>query len=677
MSVLANIIDPRVLPKLNGETVVGVDIGSRAGKAVLLAGGRYFVATLATGINMQETAQELLDELFKRSGVRRQEVRYVVGTGYGRVALEFPDIPSRIITEISCHAMGAYYLNTAVRTILDIGGQDSKAIRVDAATGKVAAFVMNDKCAAGTGRFLEKVAGILDFSIDELGQASLLAEHPSEISSQCVVFAESEVISLRASGDSEPDIAAGIHLASARRVRNLLTRVGIEPEVIFSGGVSNNVGMRKAMESVLNLKLLQVPLDTAFAGALGAAIHAQEFVATATTKSAATVSKQFDLTTLTKKIESRQDWLASADVATKKVGYLCTYTPLELINASGAAHLRLYKAGGTDIVASGEQITQSVFCDFTKSILGAFKEGEPLYRSLDKVYTFYTCDCIKKVGEAIHDFFKPSEIYNTPRLRHKGSSRSFYHSEILHFKDDLEALTGNVITDEAVRKNIHVYNQVRALLANISQLRKRENPPLSGRDFLELMRGYFYLPAEQLVELYTQIYNTLSAVPDEGPRPIRLLMAGGIVADGDRRLLDIIEDEVGARVVVEDHCAGLKTIIHQIDESRDPYEALAHAYLDQAPCARMKPLEERVAFSGNLADEYRVDGVIYAYLKFCPCYGQIKNEFFRLFHDKGLPLLEIPIDYSRSDIGQIRTRVEAFIEVLKERQTDNPLKAAS
>jgi len=677
MSSLANIIDPRVLPKLNGETVVGVDIGSRAGKAVLLAGGRYFVATLATGINMQETAQELLDELFKRSGVRRQEVRYVVGTGYGRVALEFPDIPSRIITEISCHAMGAYYLNTAVRTILDIGGQDSKAIRVDAATGKVAAFVMNDKCAAGTGRFLEKVAGILDFSIDELGQASLLAEHPSEISSQCVVFAESEVISLRASGDSEPDIAAGIHLASARRVRNLLTRVGIEPEVIFSGGVSNNVGMRKAMESVLNLKLLQVPLDTAFAGALGAAIHAQEFVVTATTKSAATVSKQFDLTTLTKKIESRQDWLASADVATKKVGYLCTYTPLELINASGAAHLRLYKAGGTDIVASGEQITQSVFCDFTKSILGAFKEGEPLYRSLDKVYTFYTCDCIKKVGEAIHDFFKPSEIYNTPRLRHKGSSRSFYHSEILNFKDDLETLTGNVITDEAVRKNIHVYNQVRALLANISQLRKRDSPPLSGRDFLELMRGYFYLPAEQLVELYAQIYDTLAAVPDEGPRPIRLLMAGGIVADGDRRLLDIIEDEVGARVVVEDHCAGLKTIIHQIDESRDPYEALAHAYLDQAPCARMKPLDERVAFSGNLADEYSVDGVIYAYLKFCPCYGQIKNEFFRLFHDKGLPLLEIPIDYSRSDIGQIRTRVEAFIEVLKERQTDNPLKAAS
>jgi benzoyl-CoA reductase/2-hydroxyglutaryl-CoA dehydratase subunit BcrC/BadD/HgdB len=120
--------------------------------------------------------------------------------------------------------------------------------------------------------------------------------------------------------------------------------------------------------------------------------------------------------------------------------------------------------------------------------------------------------------------------------------------------------------------------------------------------------------------------------------------------------------------VAEDHCTGLKTIYHTISEEGSPFKALAHAYLDQAPCARMKPLQDRVEFSKALADEYKVDGVIYAYLKFCPCYGQIKNEFFRLFQDKGLPLLEIPVDYSKSDIGQIKTRVEAFVEVLKERK---------
>jgi predicted CoA-substrate-specific enzyme activase len=668
MGKLADIIDKSVLSELTGETVVGIDIGSRGAKAVLFHEGNYYTALTATGINMQETAQELLDELFAASRVSRDKVRYIVGTGYGRVALKFDDIPSRIVTEISAHALGAHYLDANVRTILDIGGQDSKAIRVDPKNGKVEAFVMNDKCAAGTGRFLEKVAGILDLTIDELGKASLKATAPAEVSSQCVVFAESEVISFRAKGESVEGIAAGIHLASVRRVRSLLNRVGIVKEVLFSGGVSNNVGMHRAVEQILGFPLLRVAIDTVYAGALGAAVHAQQFAATERIADFQGESHRPDLSELDRRIADHHAGLAASGPELKKVGYLCTYTPLELINASGAAHLRLFKAGDTDIVASGEQITQSVFCDFTKSVLGAFKEGDPLYTSLDKVYTFYTCDCIKKVGEAIGAFFKPSEVFNTPRLRHKDSSRDFYLSEILHFKDDLEKLTGRTIEPESVRTHIKEYNKVRTLLRKISDLRKRDNPPLTGKDFLELIKGYYYLPPERLIDLYMEVYNQLSAVPDTGAKRIRLLMAGGIVADGDRRLLDLIEDEMGARVVAEDHCSGLKTIANPIDEDGDPFRALAHAYLDQAPCSRMKPLQDRVDFSSRLADEYAVDGVVYAYLKFCPCYGQIKNEFFRLFQQKDLPLLEIPVDYSKSDIGQIKTRVEAFVEVLKERK---------
>jgi predicted CoA-substrate-specific enzyme activase len=668
MGKLADIIDKSVLSELTGETVVGIDIGSRGAKAVLFHEGSYYTALTATGINMQETAKELLDELFATSGVSRDKVRYIVGTGYGRVALKFDDIPSRIVTEISAHALGAHYLNANIRTILDIGGQDSKAIRVDPRNGKVEAFVMNDKCAAGTGRFLEKVAGILDLTIDDLGKESLNSTAPSEVSSQCVVFAESEVISFRAKGEAVEDVAAGIHLASVRRVRSLLNRVGIVKEVLFSGGVSNNQGMHRAVEQILGFPLLRVSIDTVYAGALGAAVHAQQFAATDRIPEFHGESYRPDLSELDRRIADHHASLAASGPELKKVGYLCTYTPLELINASGAAHLRLFKAGDTDIVASGEQITQSVFCDFTKSVLGAFKEGDPLYTSLDKVYTFYTCDCIKKVGEAIGAFFKPSEVFNTPRLRHKDSSRDFYLSEILHFKDDLEKLTGRPIEAEAVRGHIKEYNKVRTLLRKISDLRKRDNPPLTGKDFLELIKGYYYLPPERLIDLYTEVYNQLSAVPDTGAKRIRLLMAGGIVADGDRRLLDLIEDEMGARVVAEDHCSGLKTIANPIDEDGDPFRALAHAYLDQAPCSRMKPLQDRVDFSSKLADEYAVDGVVYAYLKFCPCYGQIKNEFFRLFQQKDLPLLEIPVDYSKSDIGQIKTRVEAFVEVLKERK---------
>lgn len=666
---IKDVVDERQLHKVAGSKVIGIDIGSRTGKAVLLSDGRLYTASVYTGINMQETADELLEELLDKSGLVREDIQYIVGTGYGRVALQYTDIPTQIVTEISCHAMGAHFLDASVRTIVDIGGQDSKAIKVDPANGSVVEFVMNDKCAAGTGRFLEKVAEILELSIDELGTEAVKSENPSEISSQCVVFAESEVISLRARNESREDIAAGIHFASARRVRNLLQRIGIEPGLIFSGGVSNNAGMRKALEELLGHKLIATRIDTIYAGAIGAAIHAQNYYKAGIAESkAAGGGFRLDLTGLENRIAKQQEaWITGAD-PNKKAGYLCSYTPLEMISAAGVSHMRLFKAGDSETVASGEQITQSVFCDFTKSILGAFKQEDPLYSSIDKVYTFYTCDCIKTVSEAIGELFTPTDIYTLPRQKEKPSSRSFYNSQIAHFRSDLEELSGRAISDEAVKEQIRLYNRVRKLLTQISELRKRPNPPLTGKDFLDLIRGYYYLPAEELVPLYQGIYDKLAAVPEEGERKIRLFMAGGIIADGDRKLLELIEDEIGARIVAEDHCTGLKIASAVIDEEGDPYTALAEGYIDQVPCARMKPLQDRVSVSGQLASDYQVDGILYVYLKFCPCYGQIKNEFFRHYQELGIPVLELPIDYSKSDQGQLKTRLEAFIEVLKERK---------
>lgn len=159
-------------------------------------------------------------------------------------------------------------------TVIDIGGQDSKAIKVNTYDGKVVDFVMNDKCAAGTGRFLEKVAQILELKLDELGPVAVKSEKPCDISSQCVVFAESEIISLRATGAKKEDIAYGVHLATARRVRNLLRRTGFEPDILFTGGVNNNIGMIKALEQILGEKIVRVKLDTMYAGALSAALTA-------------------------------------------------------------------------------------------------------------------------------------------------------------------------------------------------------------------------------------------------------------------------------------------------------------------------------------------------------------------------------------------------------------------
>ncbi|MDF2923709.1 MAG: putative CoA-substrate-specific enzyme activase [Paenibacillaceae bacterium] len=270
-----DVIDPEVLRNLSGDKVIGLDLGSRSGKGALLADGKLYTATTPTGVYMQETADRLLTRLFKQSGLQMSDIRYIVGTGYGRISLQFGAVPHQIVTEISCHALGAHFLNHKVRTIVDIGGQDSKAIRVDPRNGKVAEFIMNDKCAAGTGRFLEKAAHLLDMTIEQLGTEALSADAPADISSQCVVFAESEVISLKAKGISRANIAAGIHIATARRVRNLLNRIGLEPDLVFSGGVSNNQGMRKALEELLGLTISQVKLDTIYAGALGAAVFAQ------------------------------------------------------------------------------------------------------------------------------------------------------------------------------------------------------------------------------------------------------------------------------------------------------------------------------------------------------------------------------------------------------------------
>ncbi|MDR2136724.1 MAG: acyl-CoA dehydratase activase [Synergistaceae bacterium] len=255
-------------------STVGLDIGSRTGKGVLLSDGDIYTAITPTGIYSQETADKLIGMLLRESGLPAENIDFIVGTGYGSIALGFEKTPCKMVTEITCHAMGAYALNSRVKSIVDIGGQDSKAIKVDSRTGGVIEFLMNDKCAAGTGRFLEKLALLLELPLEELGGEALRAQNEADISSQCVVFAESEIISLKAKGVERPDIIAGVHKATARRVRSLFNRIGIEDELVFSGGVSNNIGMKKALEEILGLSVSEVKMDTTYAGALGGALLA-------------------------------------------------------------------------------------------------------------------------------------------------------------------------------------------------------------------------------------------------------------------------------------------------------------------------------------------------------------------------------------------------------------------
>lgn len=278
---LKDVLDAKYSHSLDKASTAGIDIGSRGSKAVLLHDGKLYTNIVPSGVSSKETAGFLLDSLIKEAGIERSQVDSIVGTGYGSIVMDFDNIPFRAITEITCHALGAHYLHSAAKTVIDIGGQDSKAIKINHNDGKVIDFIMNDKCAAGTGRFLEKVAQILELDLDELGDVVLRSQSPCDISSQCVVFAESEVISLRASGEKKEDIAYGIHLAAARRIRNLLKRTGFELDILFTGGVNNNKGMRRALESVLGVELSNTKLDTIYAGALGAAISAYQAISNA------------------------------------------------------------------------------------------------------------------------------------------------------------------------------------------------------------------------------------------------------------------------------------------------------------------------------------------------------------------------------------------------------------
>lgn len=651
-----------------GVTVAGIDIGSRTAKGALVNDGKLYLTFTYTGIDMQETAEEVLEDLIMQSKVKRGDIAFLVGTGYGRVALKFTEFPVRMQTEIFCHAMGAHVLNPDVRTVIDIGGQDSKVISVGA-EGTVTDFVMNDKCAAGTGRFLEKSAEMLSIPLEELGKISLESTKKLTISSQCVVFAESEMISLRARGYSVADVASGIHHSVAKRILSLCGRMHIEEKVLFTGGVSQNIGMRNALEEVLNCTLAETEINAFYAGAIGAAVFAGRYLHSEEDEPVSSLEKKatFSFEQLNQDISRKfQSYIEGTEIR-KKVGYLCTYTPMELMHAAGVSYIRLFKVGTPEQISGGEQLTRSVYCDFIKSILGAFREKDPLYSSLDSIYNFYTCDCTKRVSEAILEYYKDADTFVLPRNRHNKDSYDFLAGEFRIFTETLEELTGKKVEPSRISESIRLYNKIRKILTEISTLRKCDPPKLSGGEFYSLMRGYFYLEPEHFLTVCTDALRRVKErTVSETGKP-RIFLSGGLQADGDMRLVELLEKELDVTIVAEDNCTGLKSISFNLDETEEPYASLAKGYMDKAPCARMKPLNDSIDFSVALAKEYKAEAVIYSYVKFCPCYGQVKNEFIKHFQDEGFPVLDMGLDYSRSDYGQLRTRLETFIDMVKDR----------
>lgn len=251
---------------------LGIDIGSAATKIVVIDEDENIVdgsiVNMGTGTS---NVDDSVDELLKRNGIDRSACPFTVATGYGRMNYKGAQMQ---MSEITCHAKGVHKVLPEVHTIIDIGGQDSKVIRIDD-QGLILEFAMNDKCAAGTGRFLEVMSNVLGTNISQLGSLGEGASEILPISNTCTVFAESEVISRLSEGKNIPDIVAGIHESVAKRVTGLVLRVGIHPETALTGGVAKNIGIIKALEKELKIKL-SIADKPQLTGALGAAMMARE-----------------------------------------------------------------------------------------------------------------------------------------------------------------------------------------------------------------------------------------------------------------------------------------------------------------------------------------------------------------------------------------------------------------
>ena len=248
----------------------GIDIGSNTAKAALINENRVLgTHVIPTGYNPLNAGLTVFKILLEKLKISKKDVAAIISTGYGRASINFAD---KAMTEIICHGTGAHFMNPNIRGIIDVGGQDSKAILLDT-KGLVENFAMNDKCAAGTGRFFEVMANALEVKLDQLGDFSLKADKPSKISSICTVFAESEVISMIAGQEKREDIIAGIHESAAARVAVLAMKIKIKEPVMMTGGVAKNKGMIAALEKRLGFELI-VENFAQENGAIGAAVLA-------------------------------------------------------------------------------------------------------------------------------------------------------------------------------------------------------------------------------------------------------------------------------------------------------------------------------------------------------------------------------------------------------------------
>ncbi|HHT9119090.1 MAG TPA: acyl-CoA dehydratase activase, partial [Candidatus Hypogeohydataceae bacterium YC41] len=630
---------------------LGIDIGSLSTDVVLMNEKREIVASevIATGASSKKAADKAFQKVLEVTRLSEKDIDYVVATGYGRIRVPFAQ---EVVTEITCHAKGAHYFFAKVRTVIDIGGQDSKVIKVDQ-NGNVVDFVMNDKCAAGTGRFLEVMARTLEIELEDMGPLSLQGSDKFSISSLCTVFAESEVVSLIGADQKREDICRALHIAIAKRIAAQARRVGVEEQVVMSGGVAKNVGVVKEMERLLSTKLRMAP-DPQIVGAVGAALIGLEG-ASKKTSPAVYVGAGLKPATVEEKTKEEIKVDASLEESSlPKMGYLCTYTPIEVIRAAGFHPVRVTGAKKAEGLAEEHLCTN--ICPYIKAAMEEKLSGS--LEGLEGIVFMNSCDGMRRLYDAwkrLDGDKKFNYILDLPKTTDPAAV--YYFSFLIkNFKEMLEKYYNRKITHEELHRSILLYNRVREKVRLFLQKQWNEYSHSGYEIFLLMKRGINAVP-EKFHDYITHLMKDAKA-PQKEARPLpRLLIWGGILENEE--IIKTIE-EAGARVVADDLCSGSRFYDTLVEVQDDPFTALAGRYLRKSPCSRMVNVYERIHRIFSIIEERSIHGAIYHTLKFCDHSLYDYPTFKKEFEKKKIPLLHLTCDYSPSAHGQIRTRVEAF-----------------
>ncbi len=649
---------------------LGIDIGSLSTDAVLMNEEREIVASevIATGASSKKAADKIWASILRTTGLSEKDIGHVVATGYGRVRVPFAN---EVVTEITCHGKGAHFFFPRVKTVIDIGGQDSKVIKVGPG-GNVLDFVMNDKCAAGTGRFLEVMARTLEIDLDEMGPLSLRGSGKLAISSLCTVFAESEVVSLIGADHKVPDICRALHMAICKRIAAQARRVGVEGQVVMSGGVAKNSGMVRELERLLGTKL-RIAEEPQITGAVGAALIGLEAIKKKKVSPAKPKAEPQPVGARRNNSDEKgpngQDILnveaSLKDDSLPKIGYLCTYTPVEIIRAAGFHPVRI--KGLEMCEGAAEEHLCSNLCSYIKAVMEEKLSG-PL-NELEGMVFVNSCDGMRRLYDAwcaIDGDKKFNYMIDLPKTN-DDAAVEYFAKLLKDFKEKLEAHSKRHITPEEINESISRYNTMREKVGQFLQKQWSGTLGYSGYEIFTLLKGGINAVPEKFSEYLNNIMITKNRAQAEdtgngnGDVP-RLLIWGGILENEE--IVKIIED-AGARVVADDLCSGTRFYDVLVEVNGDPFMSLAKRYLKRSPCSRMVNVFERISNILAMIEKRSIHGAVYHSLKFCDHslydYPLIKKEFEK----HKVPVLHLTCDYGRQNEGQLKTRIEAFLEQLQ------------